>query len=881
MAMNGAIDRSDRSSGSAHERLLTEIVRSLPVATAVAGYDDRILFFNDKFIRLLGYTTEDLPTLSAAWPKVYPDPQYRAQVMQQWMTAIEAMQASGGEFVLQCFQATRKDGSLREIEFRYQPLDEHYIVVAEDVTERKRAEAELLALEERFVKAFRASPSAINITRLSDGKLIEVNDRWTELCGYTRDEAIGRTIAELEIELRDRAYQELLRLDGRLRDLEVGYRIRRGEWRVALCSAEQIELQGQPCLLWTSQDITARKLIEAALRESDANFRTLVMHSSVALAMGDESGNILLLNDRFIATFGYTLEDIRTLEDWWPRAYPNEAYRRQVRTTWEAAVNEARITGQELKPQEWRVVCKDGTLRDVEFRLAFLTNRHIFVLNDITERKQAEARLQRSETLFRSLTESSQAAIFLSQADRFIYANPAAEAVTGYGAEEIVTKRLWDVIHPESHAGVKERMRARARGERVAPRHEVKIRTKQGAERWVDYSIGLIETDGQPTAILTAFDSTERKQAETALRLSEERFSRVFRESGTPMGVVRLRDGCVLEANAAWGASVGLDPQAVIGRTSEDIGLYFSGIEPSSLVSRLVAGEAVRDVEVRMHLKQGGAPIERIILISGVPIVFDGEPCVLWGHQDITALKQTEAELRASREQLRNLAARLQTLREENRAHFAREIHDELGQALTSLKMELRWLDRMLADEPQNARGKVASMLDLVSATINNVRRIATELRPGILDDFGLVAALEWQTQEFAARTGLACRLVNQTGDEDDLPLDRDQATALFRIVQESLTNVARHAGASRTIVRLTRTGDRLILKVRDNGRGITSAESGNVRSLGLLGMRERAQMFGGSFDIHGEPGKGTTVTLRMPLEAANEGNSNGQNSDR
>jgi PAS domain S-box-containing protein len=389
----------------------------------------------------------------------------------------------------------------------------------------------------------------------------------------------------------------------------------------------------------------------------------------------------------------------------------------------------------------------------------------------------------------------------------------------------------------------------------------------------VDYSIGFTELNGRETAILTVFDTTERKQSETALRISEERFSRAFQESGTPHAITSLRDRRVIEANAAWLSAVGLRHEQVIGRTSEQFGLQFTGYEPGSIHRRLIVGEAVRDVEMTFLIGASGEPRKLIALLSGVPVEVDGEPCVLWGQQDITALKQKERELRDSQEQLRSLAARLQTSREENRAHVAREIHDELGQALTGLKLQLRGLEGMLRPAPPAAKARIASMLDLIGATMNNVRRIATELRPGILDDFGLVAALEWQAQEFSVRTGVVCELAAKPPNEDNLPVGRDRTTAFFRIFQEALTNVARHAEATRVVAELIQTGDSLVLQIRDNGRGITPAESSNARSLGLLGMRERAQMFGGTFDIQGEPGKGTTITVGMPLEPTVGGN--------
>lgn len=245
-----------------------------------------------------------------------------------------------------------------------------------------------------------------------------------------------------------------------------------------------------------------------------------------------------------------------------------------------------------------------------------------------------------------------------------------------------------------------------------------------------------------------------------------------------------------------------------------------------------------------------------------------GEPQFLQGIlDDISERKHVEEELKSSREQLRELAAHLQSVREEERTWIAREIHDELGQALTGLKMDLAWLDKRLRQGIGEASTvalseKLRSMTRLVDATIQTVRRIATALRPGILDDLGLMAAIEWLVVEFQERTKIRCNLHLPS---EDVSVDPERASAVFRILQEILTNVARHAQASRVEIHLIHDGAILFLDVLDNGKGITREEIGNTKSLGLLGMRERALILGGQFQISGTPGKGTRVMVRIP----------------
>jgi len=234
------------------------------------------------------------------------------------------------------------------------------------------------------------------------------------------------------------------------------------------------------------------------------------------------------------------------------------------------------------------------------------------------------------------------------------------------------------------------------------------------------------------------------------------------------------------------------------------------------------------------------------------------------------ALQDKEAErlrahekLRISQMVLRNLSLYLQTAREEERTRIAREIHDELGQALTALKMDLSWLKRRISPEQDALKAKTATMEGVIDGTMQTIQRLSGELRPGILDDLGLAAAIEWQAGEFEKRTGIPCRIQVRP---EEITLDRERSTAVFRIFQEALTNVARHAKATAVTASLETREGAVVLEVADNGRGITEEELASPKSFGLLGIRERVLFLGGVVTIEGTPGKGTTVRVEVPL---------------
>lgn len=232
--------------------------------------------------------------------------------------------------------------------------------------------------------------------------------------------------------------------------------------------------------------------------------------------------------------------------------------------------------------------------------------------------------------------------------------------------------------------------------------------------------------------------------------------------------------------------------------------------------------------------------------------------------------KRALEQLRQSHEQLRALSVYLQHIREEERMRISRAVHDELGQALTGLKIDLSWLSHRLPPQSNRLIEKARVMSSHIDETIETVRRISTELRPGILDHLGLVAAIDWQATEFQTRTGIQCRFAHAL---DQTVLDENLNTAFFRIFQETLTNIIRHAGATLVEVDLYEEAGRLILEVRDNGRGIRREQISNVKSIGLLGMRERAALFGGEVRITGTPKKGTSVIVSIPNRSSPRSN--------
>jgi PAS domain S-box-containing protein len=314
--------------------------------------------------------------------------------------------------------------------------------------------------------------------------------------------------------------------------------------------------------------------------------------------------------------------------------------------------------------------------------------------------------------------------------------------------------------------------------------------------------------------------------------------------------------------------------RAITGRTRDefyaDPAIMRMAVHPDD-AERLVGPMHRGDQRSRVATIRWVHPDGRIVSAEhrSVPVLDGGRLVAIEGTaRDVTEQLAAQQELHGSREQMRRLAARVESAREDERTTLARELHDELGQSLTAMKMELMRANAVFRKnrlQPKTV-DRLQSLIGLTEIAIATVKRISTDLRPPALDHLGLAEAIRWEGVTFRARTGLRCRV---RARREGTRLTPDQQTIVFRIFQEALTNVVRHARASAVQVSLTEQLGCFELQVRDNGRGITPAQGADPKAIGLLGMRERAELIGGTFEITGERGKGTVVRVRLPLPDA------------
>ena len=493
----------------------------------------------------------------------------------------------------------------------------------------------------------------------------------------------------------------------------------------------------------------------------------------------------------------------------------------------------------------------------------------VYLYRQRTERETAQRALENVRARVGGIVESAMDAIVtVDEAQRVVQFNAAAERVFRWPRNAVIGQRL-DMLIParfhETHRAHVERFGETAVTSRSMGGQMVLSGLRaDGTEFPIDASISQHMEDGRKLFTVILRDITERTKAEDLLARSEARLRGILDSAMDAIITVDERQHIVLFNHAA---------EVVFGCPRDQaIGAPLVWFVPERF--RAGHGEHVRRfgstgptsrrmgaARVVTGLRRNGEefPIEASISQTAE----QGQRFYTVILRDVTERVRNEEALRHSREELRQFSVAANSVREQEKSRIARELHDELGQALTALKIDVGWLKERLAASGGEVALKLSNMQVLLDGTVAAARRISADLRPLMLDDLGLVAACDWLVNNFTQRTGIACELA-MSGDELDLP--DPYATALFRVLQESLTNVARHAEASLVEVTLERDDTHVMLTVRDNGKGFATGDPRKPNSFGLLGLRERAYLLGGQARISSQPGKGTTVELQLPF---------------
>jgi PAS domain S-box-containing protein len=498
------------------------------------------------------------------------------------------------------------------------------------------------------------------------------------------------------------------------------------------------------------------------------------------------------------------------------------------------------------------------------------------VLREI-EARESDARkirergeeLQEREMLLRTVTAEAHVGLIMVSSDRrYLYANVAYARMLSLGTADLTGKRGSDVMG-HVYDQVSPRLDTAFAGERVS--YEIAIPARPGAsdygqDRFYAVTYEPLQRPGEDLRVIgVVVEITERKRVEESLRLNEERLRLAQDVAGMGTFDVELPSG-----QRTWSPRMfeifGLALDSPPPR-AEDVLRMVHPDDRSMVAEKFALFGSGKHIHIQYRIIRPNGSV-RWVESSGTAIFDDaGLPIRYLGvFYDITERKQAEDKLRRSQDQLRALAARLQTATERERLRIARELHDQLGQALTGMKMDLDWIVRKHGAGGDVWVPMVQDSMKVIDSTIALVRRLSTELRPELLDSLGLRAAIQWDAEQFQRRTGIVCAV---RVPEDSSVLSGDQKIGVFRIFQEALTNIARHAQAKTVFIALKRERNDLILTIEDDGVGFSVNLLEHTQSLGVLGMRERALILGAKFRLESVPGHGTTITLRIPLEHA------------
>jgi PAS domain S-box-containing protein len=492
------------------------------------------------------------------------------------------------------------------------------------------------------------------------------------------------------------------------------------------------------------------------------------------------------------------------------------------------------------------------------------------IYRQLAERKATQAALRGAQARVGGIVEAAMDAIVsVDEAQRIVLFNRAAERVFRWPRGAVLGQRL-DMLVPErfrtAHRTHIERFgRSGATSRGMGSQTVLYGLRADGEEFPIEASISQHEEAGRKLYTVILRDVTERMRAERLLARSEARLRGILDSAMDAIITVDSRQHIVL-FNRAAEEVFGCPRDQAIGAPlawfiperfrHAHAGMVQRFGEDGAPSRRMGAGQ-----RIVMGLRRNGDEFPIDASISH--IVEEGEHFYTVILRDVTERVKADRALRESREEIRNLALTASGVREQEKSRIARELHDELGQALTALKIDVGWLREHLAGAPGAVRDKLGAMQVLLDGTVAAARRISSDLRPLMLDDLGLVAACEWLAQNFQQRTGIPCELVLGAGDLD---LPDPYATAVFRVMQESLTNIAKHAQATQVEATLVRDASTVTLTVRDNGRGFTPSAPRKQGSYGLVGLRERAYLLGGDLRIESGPGRGTVVEMRIPM---------------
>jgi PAS domain S-box-containing protein len=751
---------------------------------------------------------------------------------------------------------------------------------------KANAEKALRDTEEQVTAIFENAPDVVVVID-REGRITKWNPQAEKLFGWKKEEVMYSLLSDTIVPPQFReAHQKGMR-----RYLETGesnilgktielFAVKKDSTEIDVAlSIAPMTLSEKQFFIGFIRDITEKKFLENKLKTFNESLSQQVAEQTREISESrdladklidglpgvfyfyDANGKFIRWNKQFEEVTGYTSEEIAQMHP--TQFFPDdekEYITERIMGVFESGVNDA----------EGNFLTKTGERIPYYFKAVLIQYKGGPCLLgtgiDITQRKKAEQQLSVSEYRFRSIIEQFPYPVVIYNTD----------------GEYVQTNEAWEIMWEDKRENVKG-YNIRKDPQMIASGLSVYVETafagevaisepyeydpaligKTGKKRWMVMTLYPLKGPKNEIleVVLVLHDVTDRKTAEDQLRTSADKYKLLFANNPLPMWMISLPEYHFTDVNNAALNQYGYTRE-------EFLRLNILDLRPKEEAERFNAAlnTSIRGVHyagIWKHRKKDGTIMYVDIVTHD--FINDGKATRLVLANDVTEKHIADEKLKESFNAIRELTEHLHNIREQERAHMAREIHDELGQLLTVLKMDVSWLNKRVDTSEPAIREKFSELIEMLDTTVKTVRRIASELRPTLLDDLGLVAAMEWHLEEFEKRSGISKEFntsVTEVAIADSMKI------GLFRILQESLTNVARHSQAQKVNVGLDKNNGHIILKIADNGKGFDTKRS-TKKTLGLLGMKERTEMMGGEYHITSKPGEGTVVEVKVPVPVA------------
>ena len=842
-------DITERKNSEQEIRIREERYRSLIEHASdgifLADSEGRFLEVNDRGCQMVGYTLEECCQLEFD-NLVYKDQNFIPYRFEE---------LKAGKTIIQKRSLRRKDHTVFIVEISARQLHGGNILsIVRDLSERMEAEHKLQLEKDLSDKIINSLPGIFYLTDTTP-RLLRWNKAFETISGYSSEELA----AAVPISLFDPQDHLIMRMGiekphkQAIADVESSILTKEGKKIPYYFTGAVIEYEGKPAMLGTGIDISERKEAEEKIKVANERFELIARATNDIIWDWNLLTDELWWNDNFYKLFGFENTDgLPQISMWSNNIHPDDLKR--VLNN----VGDAIKSGKKYWNDEYRYVKSDGNIIVVYDRGFILHDkagkpyRMIGSMLDITERKRIENEIIESEEKYRTLVEQASDAIFIAdKTGRFINVNSVACKMVQVEEKEMLQKSIYDFTITEDLQRNPFHFEELKQGKTVMT--ERIIRDKEGKVKDVEITAKLL-SDGRLLCFVR--DISERKKVQMEI-LKEKNLSDSIINSLPGIFYLISQEGQFLRWNNNF----------------EKVSLYNSdeikSMHPFDFFDhdeKEIIAQTIRRV-----FKHGEEKIQANFLLksakkipyyfTGKAIEYEGNTCLVGVGIDFSERVRVQEEIKQTSDKLRQLTAHLINIREEERKRIGSEIHDELGQQLTAIKMDVAWIDKQITADAATLKLKLKNIIKLLDSSNQSIRRILSELRPYILDNYGLPEALKWLGQQFTENTGIT---VSLSTDDATLKFSDPLATCVFRVYQEALTNITRYAHASAVATSLHKMDERLIFSVEDNGKGFDVAAALKEKTFGLLGMRERVISIGGKFEIASTPVSGTKIVASL-----------------